>query len=240
VTRKVVVSDCALGMGCGGSTGGNCCEAAAGNHVASAQRARRRVIRISCQKELQGQVAVAGYSLIMDKKAKIVQAIVRCADEIRSESAAEFIRSSASRARAGRSRQENSIVPSARPRQSSMMLLVVRRLRTLTGVGLYTPAQIFASPWSQPMAASCIPDKSERSQQGVSFCVKYRRPIAAIRSQGASINARTNEPPCGRASRCQRTSRRRQLQRDQSLLNRLLEAEPSCEMTACQCRLLRF
>jgi hypothetical protein len=48
--------------------------------------------------------------------------------------------------------------------------------RTHAGVGLYAPTQIIASPWSQPMAASRIPDKTERSQQGVSFSIEYRRP----------------------------------------------------------------
>jgi len=42
-------------------------------------------------------------------------------------------------------------------------------LSLLAGVGFNTPAQVFASPWSQSMAACRIPDKSKRSQQEMTF-----------------------------------------------------------------------
>src|ERR1035437_9843085 len=49
-----------------------------------------------------------------------------------------------------------------------------QRFRLLAGVGLYPPAQVFAPPWCQPVAAGCIPEESKRSEQGISLAIEYR------------------------------------------------------------------
>ena len=55
------------------------------------------------------------------------------------------------------------------------------------GVGLDPPAEVLAAPRSQPMAARCIPYESNRGEQDVSFCIKYRPGAAAVNAKGASL-----------------------------------------------------
>ncbi len=103
-------------------------------------------------------------------------------------------------------------------------------LGPLAGVGLHPPAQVFASPRSQPMAASRIPDKTEWSQQGVSFSFEYRRPgcqsvlMLCVENRNRGKSRRRNVPESSASSVSVRTYC--------SLLNRLFEAEPSCAITS--------
>ena len=173
VTRKVVVSDCALGIGCGGSAGGNCCEAAAGNHIASVQRARRgnsnlmpeRTPRGKCR--LPADPRLRARTRIIEQRAEVQ---TKSVDLMRLNSpvlpGVAFEPASPSK--------KTQKFPARGPDEAHHAF-GGESLCALAGVSLNTPAEILASPGSQPMAASCIPDKSERSQHGESFSFKYRR-----------------------------------------------------------------
>jgi hypothetical protein len=63
------------------------------------------------------------------------------------------------------------------------------RLGLHAGEGLYTPAQVIAAPRRQPMTAGCIPQETERCEQGVPFGKEYRRGGRERRERSATAQS---------------------------------------------------
>jgi len=73
-----------------------------------------------------------------------------------------------------------------------------QRLGALPGIGFNPPAQILAPPWRQPMAASRIPDKTERRQQEFSFSwsIDGQEPRDSHQEGSEIVSAKLFPVPC--------------------------------------------
>jgi len=176
VTRRVGVPLLALGKGCGGSTGGNCCALKVEEPRRNARNAGRKrrkeedLMRektpgsiIACSIELLGHSRPAGW---------LDCPVQRTASRGRRHSSGSFMDFAVDSAGPGQVAQK---LPTRGPGKIQDVLCG-QRFRPHAGVGLNSPAHIFAPPRSQPVAARRIPDKTNRSEQRFSFCIEYRRP----------------------------------------------------------------